>query len=139
MQRLLALDRRAEASPYFLPSVLIFLMVAFLAMRGRSIIRYALARWALRARRGGNLTASLAALEYAEMLRMLEARGWKKSLSQTPLEFAEVIPADLSAPILQLTEIYQAARFGSHAAPIERMSSLLRLIKNALRSGASSH
>jgi hypothetical protein len=139
MQRLLALDRRAEASPYFLPTALIFLMFAFLATRGRSIIRYAVARWALRARRGGNLTASLAALEYAEMLRMLEARGWKKSLSQTPLEFAEVIPADLSAPILQLTEIYQAARFGSHPAPIERMSSLLRLIKNAPRSAASSH
>ena len=101
-------------------------------MRGRSIIRYMVARWALRARRGGNLTASLAALEYAEMLRMLEARGWKKSLSQTPLEFAAGIPANLSAPILQLTEIYQDARFGSHPAPIERMSSLLRLIKSAL-------
>jgi protein-glutamine gamma-glutamyltransferase len=138
MRRLLALDRRAEASPYLLPGVLIFLMVIFLAMRGRSIIRYAVARWALRARRGGNLTASLAALEYAEMLRMLEARGWKKTFSQTPLEFAAAIPADLSAPILQLTEIYQAARFGSHPAPIERMSSLLRLIKNALRSRASS-
>jgi hypothetical protein len=139
MQRLLALDRRAEASPYLLPDVLIFLLLIFFAMRGRSIIRYAVARWALRARRGGNLTASLAALEYSEMLRMLEARGWKKSLSQTPLEFAAAIPADLSAPILQLTQIYQAARFGSHPAPIERMSSLLRLIKNALRSGTSSH
>jgi transglutaminase-like putative cysteine protease len=139
MQRLLALDRRAEASPYLLPGALIFLVGIFLVMRGRMIIRYAVARWALRARRGGNLTASLAALEYAEMLRMLEARGWKKTFSQTPLEFAAAIPADLSAPILQLTEIYQAARFGSHPAPIERMSSLLRLIKNALRSGTSSH
>ncbi len=139
MRSLLALDRRAEASPYLLPAVLIFLISVFLAMRGRSIIRYAVARWALRAKRGGNLTASLAALEYAEMLRMLEARGWKKSLSQTPLEFAAAIPANLSAPILQLTEIYQAARFGSHPAPIERMSSLLRLIKSTLRSGARSH
>lgn len=139
MRSLLALDRRAEASPYLLPAVLIFLIGLFLAMRGRSIIRYALARWALRAKRGGRLTASLATLEYAEMLRLLEARGWKKSLSQTPLEFAAGIPTSLSAPILQLTEIYQAARFGSHPAPIERMSSLLRLIKNTLRSGASSH
>ena len=139
MRSLLALDRRAEASPYLLPAILIFLIGVFLAMRGRSIIRYAVARWALRAKRGGNLTASLAALEYAEMLRMLEARGWKKSLSQTPLEFAAVIPASLSAPILQLTEIYQSARFGSHPAPIERMSSLLRLIKSTLRSGARSH
>jgi transglutaminase-like putative cysteine protease len=139
MRRLLAWDSRVEASPYLLPGVLIFLISVFLLMRGRLIIRYAIARWALRARRGGNLTASLATLEYAEMLRMLEARGWKKSLSQTPLEFAAAIPADLSEPILQLTEIYQAARFGSRPAPIEEMSSLLRFIKTALRSGASSH
>jgi hypothetical protein len=139
MRRLLAWDSRVEASPYLLPGVLIFLISVFLLMRGRLFISYAIARWALRARRGGNLTASLATLEYAEMLRMLEARGWKKSLSQTPLEFAAAIPADLSEPILQLTEIYQAARFGSRPAPIEEMSSLLRFIKTALRSGASSH
>ena len=139
MRGLLAADRRAEASPYLLPGVLIFLIAILFAMRGRAVIRYAVARWALRTKRGGNLTASLATLEYAEMLRLLEARGWKKSLSQTPLEFATAIPADLSAQILQFTEIYQAARFGSHPAPIERMSSLLRLIKSALRSGASSH
>jgi transglutaminase-like putative cysteine protease len=138
MRRLLALDRRAEASPYLLPGILIFLLGILLVMRGRSIIRYMIVRWALRARRGGNLTPSLAAFEYTEMLRMLEARGWKKSLSQTPFEFAAAIPADLSAPIVQLTEIYQATRFGGRPAAIERMSSLLRLIKNALRSGASS-
>ena len=70
------------------------LLVALLfALRGRSMIRYAVARWSLRARRGGNLTASLAALEYTEMLRLLERSGWKKSPSQTPLEFAAAIPA----------------------------------------------
>ena len=33
-------------------------------------------------------TASLASLEYTEMLRLLEKRGWTKAASQTPLEFA---------------------------------------------------
>jgi hypothetical protein len=115
--------------------VLLFLLVLLLFLRGRSMIRYALARWSLRARRGGNLTASLAALEYTEMLRLLDERGWKKSPSQTPLEFVSTIPAaDLSAPISQLTELYQSARFGNHPAPIEQMSSLLRSIRDALRS-----
>jgi len=132
---LMALDRRTEASPYFLPSVLVFLIALLIYLRGRPLIGYLIARWRVRARRGGNLTASLAALEYREMLRLLEKRGWKKAPSQTPLEFASAIPAtDLSAPVAQLTELYQSARFGDHAAPIDQMSSLLRSIRESLRS-----
>ncbi|MGD0956217.1 MAG: transglutaminaseTgpA domain-containing protein [Candidatus Acidiferrales bacterium] len=135
MRKLLALDGKVEKSPWFLPGALVLLVVVLFGLRGRSMIRYAVARWSLRARRGGNLTASLAALEYSEMLRLLEKRGWKKSPSQTPLEFAAAIPAlDLSAPVAQLTELYQSARFGSHPARAEQMSSLLRSIRDLLRS-----
>jgi protein-glutamine gamma-glutamyltransferase len=134
MQRIMALDRRTEASPYFLPGVLVCLVALLFGLRGRSMIRYAVARWSLRARRGGDLTASLASLEYTEMLRLLEKRGWKKAASQTPLEFAAAVPApDLSAPITELTELYQSARFGDHPAPIEQMSLLLRSIRDSLR------
>jgi hypothetical protein len=135
LRLLLKLDRRIEASPYFLPTILVFLVSLLVYLRGRPLIAYILARLALRARRGGNLTASLASLEYREMLRLLEKRGWKKAPSQTPLEFAAAIPArDLSAPVAQLTEIYQSARFGDHPAPVEQMSALLRAIRDAVRS-----
>jgi protein-glutamine gamma-glutamyltransferase len=135
MHALIALDRRIEASPWLLPGALILLVAVLFALRGRSMLRYAITRWSLRARRGGNLTASLAALEYNEMLRLLEKRGWKKAASQTPLEFAAAIPApDVSAPVAQLTELYQSTRFGSHPARIEQMSSLLRSIGDRLRS-----
>jgi len=135
MQWLLALDHRLESSKYFLPGLLAFLVVLLFSLRGQAMIRYAVARWSLRARRGGNLTASLAALEYSEMLRLLEKRGWKKSPSQTALEFASAIPSgELSAPVSQLTELYQSARFGDHAAPVEQMSSILRSIRDSLRS-----
>jgi len=132
---LLALDHRTEASPFFLPGVLVFLIALLIYLRGRPLISYLVARWRVRARRGGNLTASLAALEYREMLRLLEKRGWKKAPSQTALEFASAIPAaDLSAPVAQLTELYQSARFGNHAAPVEQMSSLLHAIRETVRS-----
>jgi protein-glutamine gamma-glutamyltransferase len=135
MKWITALDHKTERSPYFLPGVLLCLVALLFGLRGRSMIRFAVARWSLRARRGGNLTASLASLEYAEMLRMLEKCGWKKSPSQTPLEFASAIPApDLSAPVAQLTDLYQSARFGNHPAPIEQMSSLLRTIRESVRS-----
>jgi len=135
MARLLALDHRLEASRYLLPGALVFLLLILAALRGRSMIRYVAARWSLRARRRGDLTAGLAALEYGEMLRLLEKRGWQKSPSQTALEFASSLPAgELSAPVVELTELYQSARFGSHPARIEQMASLLRLIRDSLRS-----
>ncbi|HEX4076935.1 MAG TPA: DUF3488 and transglutaminase-like domain-containing protein, partial [Candidatus Acidoferrales bacterium] len=135
MHALLGLDRRIEASPLFLPGVLLVLVFVLFALRGKWMIRYAFARWSLRARRAGDLTASLASLEYAEMLRLLEKRGWTKAASQTPLEFAAAIPSpDVSAPVARLTEMYQSARFGSHPPPIEQMSALLRAIRETLRS-----
>jgi protein-glutamine gamma-glutamyltransferase len=132
---IVALDKRLEASPYFLPTLLAILVGLLVYLRGRPLIAYLLARWRIRAGRGGNLTAALAALEYREMLRLLEKRGWRKGESQTALEFAAAIPSgEIAAPVAQLTEIYQSARFGAHPARIEHMSSLLRSIRDMLRS-----
>ena len=131
---LLALDRRAESSPYTLWATLAALLALLFALRGRAMLRYLLARWSLRARRSGDVTASLAALEYTEMLRVLEKAGWKKAASQTPLEFAGAIAtADVAVPVVQLTELYQSSRFGNHPARVEQMSSLLRAIRDLLR------
>jgi hypothetical protein len=135
MRTILALDEKAEASPLFLPGLLVFLLALLFYLRGRSMIGYVVQRWRLRARRGGNLTASLAALEYNEMLRLLERRGWKKAAAQTPREFAEAIAApDLAGQVARLTEMYQSARFGGHPARVEQMASLLRHIRDSLRS-----
>jgi len=135
MRLLIALDRRIEASPYFLPSILVVLVALLVYLRGRWVIAYAIARLSLRARRGGNVTSSLAALEYREMLRLLEKRGWKKVPSQTALEFAAAIPSpELATPVAQFTELYQSARFGDHPAPVREMSALLHAIREKLRS-----
>jgi len=133
LHRILELDRRTEGSRYFLPGVLVCLLVALFCLRGGWMARFAVARWRLRAR-GGNVTASLASLEYSEMLRLLEKRGWTKPDSQTPREFAATIPAsNISALVAQLTELYHSARFGTQPAPAEQMSSLLRTIRDSLR------
>jgi protein-glutamine gamma-glutamyltransferase len=133
LHRILELDRRTQGSRYFLPGVLVCLLVALFCLRGGWMVRFAVARWRLRAR-GGNVTASLASLEYSEMLRLLEKRGWTKPDSQTPREFAATIPAsNISALVAQLTELYHSARFGSQPAPAEQMSSLLRTIRDSLR------
>jgi protein-glutamine gamma-glutamyltransferase len=135
MRMLLRLDTKIEASPYFLPSVLLLLLALLAYMRGRRVLALIVTRWSLRAGAGGHATASLAALEYRELLRLLEKHGWKKSHSQTAHEFASAIPAPhLSAPVAQFTHLYQSARFGSHPVRLEEMSSLLRSIRDSLRS-----
>ncbi|MGH9726726.1 MAG: DUF4129 domain-containing protein, partial [Candidatus Acidiferrales bacterium] len=74
-------------------------------------------------------------LEYREMLRLLEKRGWRKAPSQTPLEFSAAIPApEFAAPVAQMTEMYQSARFGNHPARTEQMATLLRSIRELIRS-----
>jgi protein-glutamine gamma-glutamyltransferase len=134
MDYLLALDRRVEASPYFLPSLLILLVALLFFLRGRALVNYVVARWTIRVRHAGHATASLATLEYREMLRLLERVGWKKSPGQTPLEFAAAIPsADVAASVSQLTELYQSARFGSHPVRLDQMSLLLRSLRESLR------
>jgi transglutaminase-like putative cysteine protease len=134
LSAIIALDKKFEASPYFLPSLLVCLIALLMYLRGRSLVAYIVARWGLRARNSGNVTASLATLEYREMLRLLEKRGWKKSPSQTAQEFAAAISvADFAAPVAQLTELYQSARFGDRPTPVAQMSSLLRSIRELTR------
>jgi len=130
-------DKRAENSRYFLPSILAILVGILLYLRGRALFVFMMARWSLRARRSGNVTAALATLEYREMLRMLEKRGLIKSPAQTAQEFAAAIPApEIAAPVAQLTQLYESARFGDHAAPAQQMSALLRAIREILRTNA---
>jgi transglutaminase-like putative cysteine protease len=138
MQYLLELDRRVESSRYLLPSLLALLIALLFYLRGRSIINYAVARWSLRAGHRGDLTSVLATFEYREMLRLLEKRGWKKGESQTALEFAATIPEmEIAAPVAQLTELYQSARFGDHPARLEQVSATLRSLREILRTRKS--
>jgi transglutaminase-like putative cysteine protease len=135
LERLKRWQERLAASRYSLPGALALLVLVLLFFRGRALWSYASARWSLHSHRGGALPPELAALEYRQMLRMLERRGWRKPPGQTPLEFAAAIPSpDLAAPVAQLTELYQSARFGAHPADARVMSSLLAAIKDLLRS-----
>ena len=123
-----------RSSPYFLPGVLVFLIALLIFLRGRSMIRYAVARWTLRARRGGDLTASLAVFEYREMLHAARKTGWKKvAIADAARIRGRHSRRRFSAPVAQLTELYQSARFGNHPARVDQMSSLLRSIRDRSR------
>lgn len=130
---LLALDRRLEATDYLLPVLLVVLVSILLCLHGSAAVRYMVASWALRVRRK-SAPESLAALEYRELLRLLEKRGWKKAPAQTAIEFAATIPrAEIAGPIARFTEVYQAARFGGRPELAAQLGAFLRSIRDSLR------
>jgi transglutaminase-like putative cysteine protease len=77
----------------------------------------------------------IATIYYARLLRLLERRGLRKAEGQTPLEFAAAVPAgELAAQVVQLTECYQAARFGASSTDLREMAHQLGAIRATLRS-----
>ena len=78
--------------------------------------------------------AQAASFFYQRMLRLLERAGWRKSPSQTPVEFAASLPAgEIAAPVIRFTELCMAARFGGRGVEASRFMALLEEIKSSLR------
>ena len=78
--------------------------------------------------------AQAASLFYGGMLRLLARAGWRKSPSQTPVEFATSLGAsEIAAPVARLTDLCMAARFGGHSVEASRFTDLLEEVKLTLR------
>jgi hypothetical protein len=80
------------------------------------------------------MTPRLATLQYQEMLRVLGRGGFSKAEAQTPMEFAASLPdGNLAAPVMEMTSIYQAARYGAKPADPQLATSLIDRIQTFLR------
>jgi hypothetical protein len=80
------------------------------------------------------MTPHLATLQYLEMLRVLGRGGFSKAEAQTPMEFAASLPdGNLAAPVIEMTSIYQAARYGAKPADPQLATSLIDRIQTFLR------
>jgi len=128
-----------HALPGFVAIVGAVILLFLLLFRGRAILAALAALWGLHVASHSVLTPRLATLLYQQMLRLLARRGIRKQPGQTPLEFASsVTAAELAAPVAQLTDLYQMARFGDHSAEAQKMGDLLASIKAIMRSPARS-
>ena len=86
-------------------------------------------RFARHPRRAPQLAASI---WYERLLRQTAKRGWEKSPSQTPEEFAAVISDDkIKGHVLDFTEHYERARFGNSAEDASRLPELYEEIKTS--------
>ena len=82
--------------------------------------------------------ARAASFFYQRMLGLLARAGWRKSESQTPLEFAASLPAgEIATPVTRLTDLCMAARFGGRSIEASRFAELLTQIKASLSSRSS--
>jgi protein-glutamine gamma-glutamyltransferase len=91
--------------------------------------------WRMRILPAREMTPHLATLQYLEMLRILGRGGMHKTEVQTPMEFAASLSdGNLAAPVLEMTSLYQAARYGAKPADPQLASSLIDRIRTFLRS-----
>jgi transglutaminase-like putative cysteine protease len=123
--RILALGKRwASWIPWFALAVL--LLIKPIRKRIAGLLWHTLGR---------NNSRAVATRFYAQALYVLDAYGLKRSREQTPMEFALSLgnhPA--AAPLLALTRMYNAVRFGPPEAPLRRSEAVeqLQLLSAAL-------
>jgi transglutaminase-like putative cysteine protease len=72
-----------------------------------------------------------AALWYDRMVRRLARMGWRKSPSETPLDFVAAIQeADLQKKVARFTRAYESARFGRSMDDAQSLPQLFEEISN---------
>ena len=73
-----------------------------------------------------------AALWYDRMVNRLARRGWRKSPSQTPLDFVAAIQeAELQRKVASFTRAYESARFGESVDDAQTLPALFKEITDA--------
>jgi len=87
----------------------------------------------LRRVQSGQAGHSDAILLYQRMLRMLRKRGCEKPAWMTPVEFSRHVPAPACAIVSDLTDAYNALRFGGQRDAAPRMMALLDRLHRELR------
>ena len=129
-------QERAAHTPEGLGGILAFFGVFFVAVLvlRPEVRRRLLVLWRTRVLPARQMTPHLATLQYLEMLHVLARGGFEKTEAQTPMEFASSMSDGmLAAPVVELTSIYQAARYGGKTADTKYASSLIDRIHTFLR------
>ncbi len=83
-------------------------------------------------RRDRRLAPREATLTYQRFLKTLQRKGFQKSPSQTPREFAfSFVQSRLSWGVLEFTRLYNTLRFGQASVSLSRLRQLLDEIRRA--------
>ena len=114
------------------PVALVFLLVVLRFDWIRSLLRWLSLSLQLRRPAAKRDNPQLASRLYADMLRVLEKRGFKRAETQTPGEFAATFAPQpsLGPAVAEFTSLYSAARFGGAVCDAFRLRALLEQIRS---------
>jgi hypothetical protein len=138
-QQLLVRARNAADKISFAPGswavrALLIIMPLFVLLNMRRLWR-ALQRFMLTTRpdKSPRMAASL---WYGKMTRKIERKGWRKTETQTPAEFANSIRDEqLRQRVLEFTSRYEGARFGGSAEDAQELPELYEVVASSCRAG----
>jgi transglutaminase-like putative cysteine protease len=119
---------------YLLPVALVLFLVVLRFDLVSALLQQLRFSWQLRSAESARANPQLASRLYAELLRMLERRGFARQESQTAFEFAAEVNSPALAPaVSEFTQIYTHARFGGSPCDTLRLRALLEQVHAALR------
>jgi protein-glutamine gamma-glutamyltransferase len=115
-----------------LPVALIFFLILLRLDWIRALFHWLALSLQIRRAPSGRNSPQLASRLYAELQRLLEKRGFRRSETQTPLEFAAspALQAELAPMVREFTELYAQARFGNLPCATPRLRNLLAQIRS---------
>ena len=126
--------RHAYLSVVF-PAALVLLLVALRFDWFRSAVRWLILALQMNQPTAHRNNPQLASRLYAEMLRVLEKRGYTRAETQTPGEFAATLSLQpsLRSAVGEFTSLYAEARFGGAVCDAFRLRALLERIRSSPR------
>ena len=125
-------QRRHTFLSMVFPVALVFLLVVLRFDWIRSAIRWLSLALQMRQPTALRNNPQLASRLYAEMLRVLEKRGYTRAETQTPGEFAATfsLQPSLRSAVGEFTSLYAEARFGGAVCDAFRLRALLEQIRS---------
>jgi len=125
-------QRRHSYLSLVFPVALVLLLVVLRFDWIRSLVRWLSLALQMRQPTALRNNPQLASRLYAEMLRVLEKRGYTRAETQTPVEFAASLSAQpsLRSAVGEFTSLYAQARFGGAICDAFRLRALLEQIRS---------
>jgi len=128
--------QRSHALLRFVFPIVLVLSLALLRLGWlRSFLRWLSFAWFARMPATERNNPQLASRLYAELLRLLEKRGFARGAAQTPREFAASLSLDggLAMAVQEFTDLYAQSRFGALPCDGFRLRALLEQVRSAPR------
>jgi protein-glutamine gamma-glutamyltransferase len=128
-------QRSHERLRFLFPLFLVLLLPLLRMDYLRSFFRWLRLAWMASLPEGRRSNPQMASRLYAELLRILEKRGFARRETQTPREFAASLdlPGGVTPAVHEFTDLYVESRFGGVPCDAFRLRALLEQIRSAPR------